>query len=273
VASHAALERVSIELTRRCAKACAFCYSGSHAGGAAAFAPAEVVAFARDLAAGGVRAVSFGGGEPLEYEGVFEVLDALRGVAFRSVTTNGLPLGDPGVLEALVRAGPDKVHVSVHFPDRPAEVRRAIDRASALRARGVDAGINLLVARSTLAAAAAARARLSAAGFGPERVVLLPMRGRDTPAPDELAAVAGGAPFQSMTCLTACGKSPRFCAVAWDKTAAWCSYTTERRPLAALTYAGLVAALAPLGVTFCGGRDDHDRTNHRPRRLPTLGRA
>src|SRR5215467_3395614 len=103
------VERVSIELTQRCKKACWFCYSESHPSGGTEFRPKEVTAFVRDLAAHGVRAVSFGGGEPLEYEGVFDVLHELRGTLFRSLTTNGLPLRGDRAVAALARAAPDKV--------------------------------------------------------------------------------------------------------------------------------------------------------------------
>jgi hypothetical protein len=169
----------------------------------------------------------------------------------------------------LVAAAPDKVHVSVHFPERPSELRRVVSQVGMLEAHGIVSGVNLLVARSGLAVARDALARLENAGIGLNRIVLLPMRGQDTPTAAELAQVAGRRPFQSMTCLMACGKSPRFCAVAWNKTVAWCSYTAERRPLAALTYDALTAALADLEVTFCGG--DHDDKAAEPARLS--GRA
>src|SRR5262245_49406880 len=252
------IERVSIELTQRCKKACWFCYSGSHAKGGVEFRPEEVTAFVRDLAAHGVRAVSFGGGEPLEYAGLFDILHDLRGVLFRSLTTNGLLLRDDDMVAALVAAAPDKVHVSIHFPERDGEVRRVIAQVAMLATHGIRSGVNLLVARSNLAAARDAVLRLDAAGIGADRRVLLPMRGQDTPSAAQMAQVAGGNRFQSMTCLMMCGKSSRFCAVAWNKTVAWCSYTSERRPLAALTHAALTAALANLGVTFCGGIDDDD---------------
>ena len=106
--------------------------------------------------------------------------------------------------------------------------------------RGVRSGINLLVARSNLEAARQAARTVRDSGIGNERIVYLPMRGRDTPTPAEVAAVAGGQPFQSMTCLMACGKSPRFCSIGWDKTVAWCSYTKTRAPLRA---AGKLALL------------------------------
>src|SRR5882724_10092346 len=82
------------------------------------------------------------------------------------------------------------------------------------------------------------------------------MRGQDTPTPDEVGQVAGEG-FQSMSCLMACGRSPRFCSIGWDRTVAWCSYTTTRRPLVELTYRALTAALDGLGLQFCGGTGGH----------------
>jgi MoaA/NifB/PqqE/SkfB family radical SAM enzyme len=262
------LELVSIELTNRCAKACWFCYNHSRPEGDTWWGPAEVVGFVRDCAANGVKAVSFGGGEPLQYPGLFDVLGALDGTLFRSLTTNGLlVLGE--TLDKLVEARPDKVHLSIHFPDRAAEVSRVIAQVGALTARGIKSGINFLVTRTNLPAAREAAKRVRGAGILNDRIVYLPMRGRDTPTPDELADVAGRVPFQSMSCLTTCGPSPRFVSVGWDKTVAWCSYTVSRRPLPELTFAGLVAATTGLGLEFCGGTDD---PNPRPaaRRLPVV---
>jgi hypothetical protein len=253
------VERVSIELTNRCAKACAFCYNHSTPAGSTAWEVSELDGFVRDCASHGVRAVSFGGGEPLQYEGVFDLLAGLCGVLFRSLTSNGLPLADAATFDRLVDAGPDKVHLSVHFPQHAAEVRRVIAQVHALAARGVRSGVNLLVARSNLPAAKSAAAEIRAAGIGNDRIVYLPMRGRDTPTPREVAAVAGGQPFQSMSCLGGCARSPRFCAVGWDRTVASCSYTTSRRPLAEPTYGALAAALDGLDLQFCGGTDGSEQ--------------
>ena len=121
--------------------------------------------------------------------------------------------------------------------------------------RGIRSGINLLVARSNLEAAARAAGSARDAGIGNDRIVYLPMRGQDTPTPDEIAAVAGRRPFQSMTCLKGCGRSPRFASIGWDRRVAWCSYTETRRPLQELNYHGLMSALDGLGLTFCGGTD------------------
>lgn len=250
------LERISIEVTQRCAKACWFCYSHSGPEGGTRWTPDELVGFVTDCAAHGVRAVSFGGGEPLQYEGIFEVLARLRGVLFRSLTSNGLLLDGP-LLDRLVEAAPDKVHLSIHFPEREAEVQRVIRQVHRLGERGLRSGVNFLVARSGLEAARRGAEAVRAGGIDNDRIVYLPMRGRDTPTPEQMAVVAGSRRFQSMTCLLSCGPSPRFASIGWDRTAAWCSYTSTRAPLAPLSYQGLTGALRGLGLEFCGGADGH----------------
>lgn len=248
------LERVSIELTNRCGKACWFCYNTSRPEGATTWSVRDVVDFVRDCSAHGVKAVSFGGGEPLEYEGLFDVLAELRGVLFRSMTTNGLLLTAEAI-EHLREVAIDKVHVSLHFPGNGRELQRVIESVDVLARAGIKSGVNLLVARSALDDARTAALALRAAGISNERIVYLPMRGQDTPTPREIADVAAG-PFQSMTCLSVCGPSPRFASIRWDKTVAWCSYTTTRRLLDAPTFAALAGALDGLGLAFCGGTDD-----------------
>lgn len=243
------MERLSIELTDRCAKACAFCYARATPAGAQAWAPADVLALLRDCAAHGTRAVSFGGGEPLEYPPLFDLLAATRGLLHRSVTTSGLLLDR--ALPALARVAPDKVHVSVHFPGDRAEVERVAWQVAALEEHGIRAGVNLLVRRSALDGAREAAHTLREAGIRNDRLVYLPMRPADTPTPEELASVAGG-PFQSATCIVGCSPSPRFASLAADGTVSHCSYTRARARLPALTHAALVATLARLRVTPCG---------------------
>ena len=253
VASRAlSLERISIEVTNRCAKACWFCYNHSDPDGGTGWTPEDLLAFVNDCAANGIKAVSFGGGEPLQYDGLFDVLAELRGKLFRSLTTNGLLL-TPAMLDRLAAAGPDKVHVSIHFPERLAEVDRVIRNVHELAERGIRSGVNFVVARSNLPSAQTAAATVRAAGIGNDRIVYLPMRGQDTPTPKEMATVAGDQHFQSMTCLLACAPSPRFCSIRHDRTVAWCSYTTTRRPLPELTYRALLGCLDNLGLKFCGG--------------------
>lgn len=245
------VERLSIELTNLCSKGCWFCYNQSTTSGTSLWAPHEVVAFVEDCQRHGTRAVSFGGGEPLQYEGLFEVLEALRGKLFRSVTTNGLLL-DGDLFEALVATAPDKVHVSIHAPESTKEVSRVIAQVRRLTERGVTAGVNLVVARARMEASAQAAQRLRDAGIGNDRIVYLPLRGEGLPTPEEVATVAGSRAFQSMSCLAKCARSPRFAMVSWDRHAAWCSYTSTRRALPELSARGLDAALDGLGLAYCG---------------------
>ncbi len=255
-----AIERLSIELTNRCDKGCGFCYNNSRPGGDTLWTVPDVLALVSDCAAHGVRAVSFGGGEPLQYEGLHELLRRLEGTLFRSVTTNGLMLAERDVFDRLVAARPDKVHLSIHRPGSEAEVGRVIASVRELADAGIASGINLLVAASQLEAAARAARSIREAGIDNRRIVYLPQRGSDTPTPKQVAAVAVE-PFQSMSCLTACGRSPRFFSLSWDRHVAWCSYTATRRPLASLSHAGLMSALTGLGLLNCA---DTSRTQPRP---------
>lgn len=250
-------ERISIEVTNRCSKGCTFCYNHSLPEGEGQWEPDELVDFCRDCASGGTKSVSFGGGEPLQFDGIFDVIARLRGVLFRSMTTNGLPLsGD--TFDRLIAAVPEKVHLSIHFPEHPSEVDRVIRQVRELADRGIRSGVNLLVAQSKLEAARRAAKQVRQSGIPNERIVYLPMRLADVPSPKELAVVAGNEPFQSTTCLTACGRSPRFCSIGHDKTVAWCSYTAARRSLPELTHRGLLQALDGLDLRHCGTDTKHD---------------
>lgn len=248
-------ERISIELTNSCAKGCSFCYNGSMKAGKTLWHNDELHAFVADCAKHGIRAVSFGGGEPLEYDGIFSLLESLANMLFRSLTTNGLAL-EGKIEERLVAASPDKVHISIHFPHNVREVQRVRDQVVRLTKRGIRCGVNLLVEKERLVAARNAVSMLQEAGIGLDRIVFLPLRSVNSivklTTAQDLLEVAGGQNFQSMTCLKACGKSPRFCAISWDKKAAWCSYTSERRRLETLNAKGLHDALNGLGLVYCG---------------------
>lgn len=245
------IERLSIELTNKCSKRCSFCYNSSQPNGLTSWTPQEVIDFVTDCARAGTQAISFGGGEPLEYPGLFDILHQLRGKVFRSITSNGLLLHGQS-LDRLIAAKPDKIHLSIHFPDQFTEVNRVIYQVKQLGSLGCHVGVNLLVRRSNLAAAAQTAQLLHQAGIHNERIVYLPMRGSDTPSPRQISWVAGDRPFQSMSCLTVCQNSSRFCSISWDKQVAWCSYTVTRCPLPELTANALQTILQDLALTFCG---------------------
>ena len=248
------MERISIELTNQCPKACSFCYNHSQPAGATAWRAHELIDFVSDCAANGIKAVSFGGGEPLVFADLYEVLTALRGKLFRSLTTSGWRLEQ--ALDQLVEAAPDKIHVSIHFPQNLKEVEHVIGLVKLLEGAGLRSGVNFLVDRTQLDDARRAADQIRAAGISNDRVVYLPMRGLNTPSPKQVGFVAGDQPFQSTSCLSNCARSPRFCSISWDRHVGWCSYTQARARLAELSYAGLIAALENLGLEFCGGTDE-----------------
>jgi len=244
------MERLSIELTNRCDKHCSFCYNRSGPSGETRWTAQEVVDLVRDCVRHGTQAVSLGGGEPLLFAELTEVLTALRGHVFRSVTTNGLLLMEDAHFSKLLAARPEKVHVSIHRPAVTSEVERVTATVKKLEEAGIASGVNLLVPADQAAAAARTAQALHKAGIDNRRIIYLPQRRGNTPTPKMLAEIAR-APFQSMSCLNACGKSSRFCAIAWDKSVAWCSYTVARQPLPGLSHDGLSRALSSLALVPC----------------------
>lgn len=245
------IELISIEVTNQCLKECWFCYNHSRSNGETFWRPEELIAFIQDCIQHGIKAVSFGGGEPLQYPHIFSVLKTLQGQVFRSLTTNGLLL-QAHLLENLIATKPDKVHISIHFPEQENEVKRVVQQVKQLEKSSIRSGINFLVSRKKLTEAKRAVQYIREQGISADRIVYLPMRKEDSPTPKEMAEVIGSSHFQSMTCLLQCGKSPRFCSVSWDQQVAWCSYTQTRHPLSSLTYQGLIETLEPLELAFCG---------------------
>lgn len=237
------IELLSIDLSNYCSKQCSFCYNHSTRAGNTLWKPQEVIAFASDcIHNGGVKAVSLGGGEPFEYEGVFEIVDPLYPLCYLSVTTNGLPLEAPTVWHHLTQHKPDKIHVTIHQPENPQEVERVLNLVQRIARIGIKPGVNLLVGADNTDNAATVYQQLSLL-LTPKQIILVPQRYSNTPTPKQLASVAGGKPFQSPSCLLECRPPQNFCSVSWDKKAAPCSFAPRKEPLPSLDFAGLEAAL------------------------------
>lgn len=237
------IELLSIDLSNYCSKQCSFCYNHSTRAGNTLWKPQEVIAFASDcIHNGGVKAVSLGGGEPFEYEGVFEIVDTLYPLCYLSVTTNGLPLENGQVWSNLLAHKPDKIHVTIHQPENPQEVERVLNLVQRIASIGIKPGVNLLVGADNTDNAATVYQQLSLL-LTPEQIILVPQRYSNTPTPKQLASVAGGKPFQSPSCLLECRPPQNFCSVSWDKKAAPCSFAPCKEPLPSLDFAGLEAAL------------------------------
>ena len=236
------IELLSIDLSNYCSKQCPFCYNHSRREGNTLWKPQEVIDFTSDCIEHGVKAVSLGGGEPFEYNGVFEVIDALYPKCYLSVTSNGLPLENKEIWEMLDKHKPDKIHLTIHQPDNEAEVLRVERQVQQIASIGIKPGVNLLVGADKIASVKSVYERLGKL-LNNDQIILVPQRFSNTPTPKQLASVAGGKPFQSPSCLLKCQRPANFCSVSWDKKVNSCSFAPNKVPLETLDYAGLVKAL------------------------------
>lgn len=236
------IERLSIDLSNYCSKQCPFCYNHSTKAGSTQWKPEEIISFAIDCVKNGTKAISLGGGEPFEYDGVFDVIDALFPQCYLSVTSNGLPLLNNNVWQELTTHKPDKIHLTIHHPDDNDEVSRVEDTLKRISAIGITAGLNLLVGATTIEYTKKVYSRLGRM-LNPGHIILVPQRYSNTPTPQQLASVTNGKPFQSPSCLLECKKPTGFCSVSWDKKAVPCSFAPCKEPLLSLDYSGLTKAL------------------------------
>lgn len=248
------IELLSIDLSNYCSKQCTFCYNHSHKDGNTMWKPQEVIDFALDCVAHGVKSVSLGGGEPFEYEGIFEVIDALYPKCYISVTTNGLPLEADSVWSRLMAHKPDKVQVSIHQPQEEPEVDRVVGLINRLTSANIAAGLNLLVGADNIEEAKIVYARTTEV-VSPNRLILIPQRYNNTPTPKQLASVAGGRPFQSPSCLLKCSRPENFASVSWDKRVNSCSYAPGKQSLETLDFQGLQSALERVNWESCSQKD------------------
>lgn len=236
------IELLSIDLSNYCSKQCPFCYNHSRREGNTLWKPQEVIDFASDCISHDVKAVSLGGGEPFEYDGVFEVIDALYPKCYLSVTSNGLPLENERIWGMLNVHKPDKIHVTIHQPENDVEVMRVKRQVQQIASIGIKPGVNLLVGADKIEFAKKVYNQLIEI-LNNDQIILVPQRFSNTPSPKQLASVAGGKPFQSPSCLLKCQRPTNFCSVSWDKKVNSCSFAPNKVPLETLDYAGLIKAL------------------------------
>lgn len=243
-------ELLSIDLSNYCSKECPFCYNHSRRKGSTVWKPQEVICFATDCIAHGVKAVSLGGGEPFEYEGIFEVISDLWKKCYLSVTSNGLPLENDSVWNRLMSARPDKIHITIHRPQDEDEVNRVLKRMPLFQEIGIKPGINLLVGADNIQAAHSAYRKASGI-LSPDQIILVPQRFSNTPSASQLATVSEGRPFQSPSCLLGCRRPLNFVSVSWDKKVNFCSFAGGKVELPSLDFAGLQDALSRVSFRSC----------------------
>ena len=211
----------------------------------------ELIPFVLDLHKHGIDAVSFGGGEPFEFDGIFDLISGLMDELYVSVTSNGLPLENKTVFERLLQNKPDKIHITIHHPENTAEVDRVIKMVVKIAEAGIKSGVNLLVSDFNVEEGKKIYSRLLKNGISSDRIILIPRRFTCEPTPKQLAEIAGRKPFQSPACLTGCKRPEEFCSVSWDKKVNWCSYAGGKQPLKELTYNGLMEALNKVEFRSC----------------------
>ena len=197
------------------------------------------------MSANGVKAVSLGGGEPFEYDGIWHIIDALYPKCYLSITTNGLRLGTDVAWEQLAEHKPDKIHISLHNPGNMQELSMVVQKCIRLQEIEIKPGCNLLVRASQLDECKTAFDRLSKV-LSPDQIILIPMRFSDTPTAKQLAAIASGRPFQSPSCLLSCKRPSNFVSVSWDKKVNSCSFAKGKEPLETRDYNGLRTALGKI---------------------------
>lgn len=246
---HQLIEMLSIDLSSRCSKGCSFCYNNSNPSGLIEWEVDEVIAFAEDCIDNGIKAVSLGGGEPFEYDGIFQIIQRLSLKCYISVTTNGLPLMKDNVMAKLTKNKPDKIHISIHYPDNNHEVTRVISQVDRIRSIGIKPGVNLLVDKYKLEQCKQAYREIRKI-LEPNQIILLPRRFDNTPTAEEIASVARE-PFQAPSCLLRCIPSHNFVSVSWDKKVSHCSYSGRKAQLHELTYCGLIKALEANSFISC----------------------
>lgn len=212
--------------------------------------PHEVISFCSDCIENGIKAVSLGGGEPFEYDGIFEIIDSLYPKCYLSITTNGLPLMKEEVWNKLMLHKPDKVHITIHNPDNNSEVERVMAQIKRLKETGIKPGVNLLVSADKVDAAKVVYSKLKEI-INADQIIVIPQRFSNTPTPKHLSVVAGGKPFQSPSCLLGCKRPTEFVSVSWDKKVNSCSYAPNKENLKTLDYKGLTDALKNVNWKSC----------------------
>lgn len=212
--------------------------------------PHEVISFCSDCIENGIKAVSLGGGEPFEYDGIFEIIDSLYPKCYLSITTNGLPLMKEEVWNKLMLHKPDKVHITIHNPDNNSEVERVMAQIERLKETGIKPGVNLLVSADKVDAAKVVYSKLKEI-INADQIIVIPQRFSNTPTPKQLSVVAGGKPFQSPSCLLGCKRPTVFVSVSWDKKVNSCSYAPNKENLKTLDYKGLTDALKNVNWKSC----------------------
>lgn len=248
------IEQISIDLTNKCGKGCSFCYNKSSSSQGHIWKKEELVDFIEDCINNGVEAISFGGGEPLEYPYVFEIIEYFSSRAFVSITTNGILLDNEDIVDKLKVSRLDKLHISIHNPEDINETERILRQVRKINSTtAIIAGINLLIKKDNISVCKKIY-QTFLKFIDPRDIILVPMRFQNTPNPRQFLEITDGKPFQSPSCLLKCSKPSTFCTISWNKKAHWCSFAPDKEEILELTYSGLLDALSKIKFRSCSNK-------------------
>lgn len=244
------IEIVSLDVSNYCSKGCYFCYNKSNKDGATFWHINDLKILIDDCILNGVKALSVGGGEPFEYKFIFELIKYFKNKIFVSITSNGLPLHNPEIWEQLMQNRPDKIHISIHFPEKESEIQSALYILKKLKTTDIKTGVNLLVSANNIDAAKVCFEKISTI-LSPKQIILVPHKYSNIPTAEQLATVASNQPFQAPSCLTECKTSNRFCSIGFNSSIGFCSYSPSRENLKELSYKGITDALNRINFKTC----------------------
>ena len=179
-----------------------------------------------------------------------DIIEALYPLTYLTLTTNGLPLDSPSIIDSLKFHKPYKIHISIHNSDNETEVSRVLRQITLLMDLGIKPGVNLLINANKVEQCKSVYGLLRKL-LEKDQIILIPQRFSNTPTPQQLASVTGGEPFQSPSCLLRCERPKQFVSISWDKKVNWCSYAGGKQPLESLNFQGLIDALQKVSFTSC----------------------
>ena len=147
------LESVSFEITRKCNLRCRHCYSDSGKQLRNELTVEEIKSLIDELAAMGVLAITFTGGEPLMHPHIFELMEYAKKKPLTILLFTNATLITPEIARKLKELKVYKVNISIDGPDgKTHDQFRGVDGAFEKTIRGIsllqEAGVTVQVSIS-----------------------------------------------------------------------------------------------------------------------------
>jgi len=176
-------DNLSVELTTRCNSSCTHCFARAGLARETSLAPALAREICSEGYAAGYRHLHLTGGEPLLWQGLFDLLDEVFGRGYRSVflNSNGMLMTDhvtrrlaqyPGLALSVSLQGPEALHDGMRGTGSYRKASRGITRALAA---GLKLTIFTAIGKTLLAQLPVFAADVNGKFHGIERLTLIQM--------------------------------------------------------------------------------------------------